>query len=96
MARTYTRTHDCNGTFLIDDAPVELDLEVVGAMFGRPDSDRYPAKGYDLWWTLTDDLGRVVTLYDRFGVWRVGARRVEAGEDFIAWLKANANRAARI
>jgi hypothetical protein len=88
MSYTAT-TRDHWGTCLIDRVP-EITLEAAKALFGVEPEDMGEAeKGYSWCFVLEDPDGNVVTLYDRYGVPRVGAHCFEAGERFVAFLRGS-------
>ena len=89
---TFTRNDKFNnsGSHLQFRLPDLTEKQVVG-LFGRasPGYDD-PDKGYGSKYVFVrDDLpNHPVTLYDRWGMWRVGALERDDAEEFVAWLSA--------
>jgi hypothetical protein len=63
-----------------------LTLEVVTAAFGKPMNGVELEKGYNHELVFEGDDGSIVTLYDRWHNWRIGATTPEAAERFKGWL----------
>lgn len=65
-----------------------LSHSVVTAAFGVPMNGVELEKGYKYELVFVDDNGVVVTLYDRWNNWRIGAKCYEDAERFKQWLEA--------
>lgn len=81
-------TADASGTHLQGVLP-GLDVRKLEAAVGRPGRGYDdPEKGYESQYTFrVPGTHRVATLYDRWGVWRVGARDPDTAADLVAWLR---------
>ena len=80
-------TADASGTSLYDTLD-GVTLDQLLAAFGspsRPGCDE--EKGYRYEYRFRAADGGVVTLYDRWGTWRVGTGP-RHGDDFVAWVRA--------
>lgn len=63
-----------------------LERATVVAAFGEPMNGVELEKGYNDELVFVGDTGDVVTLYDRWRNWRIGAASPEAAERFKQWL----------
>lgn len=88
----YTRCDraEGNGTSFYSYVDLErLDLrERFTALFGPPEYGLEPERGYNWEYRFRGPDGETVTLYDRWGTWRIGSWSGEQGERFRAWLLA--------
>lgn len=75
-----------DGTALYTILP-DLTLDQLTRAFGPPTNDPGEEdKGYRHQYVFRSSDGVIVTLYDRFGVWRIGAKTPASGQSFAGWL----------
>ena len=61
----------------------------ITRLFGPPNYETAePEKGYGEEWRFSDENNNPVTLYSRYGVYRIGAQTPEIAERFEIWLCA--------
>jgi hypothetical protein len=87
--KNFTRNDnaDLNGTSL-QIRLMNLSRTALVGVFGTPLNGIELEKGYKEEYTFVSDDGTVVSLYDRWGMWRIGAKCMEDAEQFKLWLEA--------
>lgn len=65
----------------------EVEEKELAAIFGPPSYGIEEEKGYLNQYIFVGPDGEVVTLYDRWYAWRVGATTDLFGERFLNWIK---------
>jgi hypothetical protein len=88
MQFSRTESVSINGTHLQDFCHSLTDSIVI-KVFGVPNKEAYwaPEDGYDgMEYHFVSDHGDVVSLYARWGNWRIGAHNADVADAFKAWL----------
>jgi hypothetical protein len=83
----FTRSADANldGTHL-HDIVRNVTTQQLSALFGPPTPGYDPEKGYEHEFHFAGPGDEVVNLYDRYGVYRIGATNAATAELFREWL----------
>jgi hypothetical protein len=77
---------DRNGCGLMCYVDPNPTIDQLMTVLGPPSWGSEPDKGYDHEYTFVGPENVTVTLYDRYGVWRVGSTCPQVAERFRGWL----------